>query len=72
MNIPNPFKHKPTLEELQRKNEYADEELSLSRKKALMAELEARAGKYKWQEMSDNGKKSGINFSRIIAWLKTN
>ena len=44
---------------------------SLAKKKALIKELEARGGKDKWKEMSDDGTKKGLNFSRIIAWLKS-
>ena len=69
MKIPNPFAHKPTLEEMQAKNEYADEELSWEKKQALMRELRNRGGD--WRLMSDNGKKSGLNFGKIIAWLRT-
>jgi hypothetical protein len=71
MKIPNPFKSKPSLEELQQRDEYASVELSLAKKKALIKELEARGGRDKWKEMSDDGTKKGINFSRIIAWLKS-
>jgi hypothetical protein len=71
MNLPSFLKSKPPLEELQRRDEYAEVELSLAKKKALIRELEARGGKDKWKEMSDDGKKSGINFSRIASWLRT-
>ena len=74
MNIPkvsNPFAHKPTFEELQQKNEYASEELSLKKKQALMRELEERGGRDKWKEMTDDGTKKGINWSRILQWLRT-
>ena len=69
MKISNPFAHKPTLEELQERNEYADQELSLAKKKALMRELEQKGGD--WHTMTDNGKKNGISFSRVINWIKT-
>jgi len=71
MGILDSFKHKPSIEELRKRNEYKDEELSLAKKDAMMRELAQKGGKDKWKEMSDNGKKSGINFSRIIAWLKS-
>jgi hypothetical protein len=71
MDIPNPFKKKPTMEELQQRNEYADQELSLKRKQALMRELEQQGGKDKWKEMSSDGTKKGINFSKILQWLKS-
>ena len=71
MDIPNPFKKKPTMEELQQRNEYADQELSLKKKQALMRELEQQGGKDKWKEMSSDGTKKGINFSKILQWLKS-
>lgn len=71
MKIPNPFKSKPSIEEMQRKNEYADEELSLAKKQAMMRELALRGGKDKWKEMTDDGSKKGINFSRVLQWLRT-
>jgi hypothetical protein len=71
MNLPSFLKSKPPLEELQRRDEYAEVELSLAKKKALIRELEARGGKDKWKEMSDDGTKKGINFSRILGWLKS-
>jgi hypothetical protein len=71
MDIPNPFKKKPTMEELQQRNEYADQELSLKRKQALMRELEQQGGKDKWKEMSSDGTKKGISFQKIMAWLKS-
>jgi hypothetical protein len=45
MKLSNPFKHKPTLEELQAKNEYAEEELSYEKKQALMRELRKISGR---------------------------
>ena len=71
MDIPNPFKKKPTMEELQQRNEYADQELSLKKKQALMRELEQQGGKDKWKEMSSDGTKKGISFQKIMAWLKS-
>lgn len=71
MNIPNPFKSKPSLEELQQRDEYASVELSLAKKKALIKELEARGGRDKWKEMSDDGTKKGIQWNKIVSWLKT-
>lgn len=68
MKFSNPFARKPTLEELQSRNEYAEEELSYEKKQALMRELRNRGGD--WRLMSDNGKRSGISFTKIINWLK--
>ncbi len=63
------FKSKPTLSELQEEDEYKSVQLSVARKNAMIAELEGK-GKH-WQDFSDNKKKSGINWSRIWAWLKS-
>ena len=71
MGILDSFKPKPSIEELRKRNEYKDEELSLAKKDAMMRELKQKGGKEKWKEMSDDGTKKGINWSRIIAWLKT-
>jgi len=71
MGILDSFKPKPSIEELRKRNEYADEELSLAKKKAMMKELAQKGGKEKWKEMSDDGTKKGINFSRIMQWLRT-
>jgi len=71
MDIPSMFKKKPTLEELQQRNEYADQELSLKKKQALMRELDQKGGKDKWKEMSSDGKKSGVSIQKVIQWLKT-
>lgn len=65
----NPFKSKPTLSELQEEDEYKATELSIAQKKAMIEELNHR-GK-SWKTFSDNGQKSGINFQKIWAWLKT-
>jgi hypothetical protein len=71
MNLPSFLKSKPSLEELQRRDEYAEVELSLAKKKALIKELEARSYQGKWKEMSDDGTKKGISFQKVIAWLKS-
>lgn len=64
-----PFKQKPTLEELQAQDEYTEIEYSIAKKKALMKELEQR--NKRWQDFSNNGKKSGISFQKIVAWIKS-
>jgi hypothetical protein len=68
MAIKNPFAHKPTLEELQERNEYADAELSLKKKQAMMRELEQKGGD--WRTMTDDGTKKNINFQRVWNWIK--
>jgi hypothetical protein len=70
MGILDSFKSKPSLEELQRRNEYTEVELSLAKKKALIKELEAKSYQGKWKEMSDDGTKKGISFQKVITWLK--
>ena len=71
MGIMDSFKPKPSIEELRKRNEYKDEELSLAKKDAMMRELAQKGGKEKWKEMSDDGTKKSINFSRVWAWLKS-
>ena len=71
MGLMDSFKKKPTIEELRKQNEYADEELSLKKKRAMIRELEQRGGTGKWKEMSDDGTKSGLNWSRVKDWLST-
>lgn len=63
------FKAKPTLSELQEEDDYLTTKLSVKRKMALIDELEGKG--QRWQDFSENKKKSGINFSRVMAWLKT-
>ncbi len=64
------LKSEPTLAELQEKDDYLTTKLSVTRKQALINELEGKAGKGSWKLFSDNGKKSGISFSKVLAWLK--
>ena len=68
-NIKNPFAAKPTIEELEQKREYKTVELDIAKQDAMLAELKRRGGD--WKLMSDNGKRNGISWSRIIEWLKT-
>jgi hypothetical protein len=62
------FKEPKSMEELEAENEKKGMELSIKKQELLIAELEAR--KKKWQDFSSNGKKSGINFDRVIAWIQ--
>jgi PAB1-binding protein PBP1 len=57
----------PSLEELQQREERKSLELSIQQKQTLIKELEARGRK--WEQFSVNGKKSGINFEKIRAFL---
>jgi len=65
----NPFVSKPSLSELQERDEYKEVELSLAKKSAMIRELENRGGD--WKQHSENGKKSGINFGSVWHWIKT-
>ena len=66
------FKKEKTLTELQEEEEHLNAEVSVSRKKVLLDRLEAKLGKGSAKRFSSNGKKSGIDFQRIKAWLKNN
>ena len=65
------FRRQKTLAELQEENEVLDTQLSVAQKRAMINRLEAQMGKGSWRLFSDNGSKSGINFSRIWHWLKS-
>jgi len=64
----NPFKTEPSLEELQEREERVNLQLSIAQKEALIKKVEMQ-GK-QWQNFSSNGKKSGINFDKIRAFLR--
>ena len=64
----NPFKSEPTLEELQEKQERRTIELDIKNKEVMIQKLETQ-GKH-WKEFSNNGKKSGISWEKIRAFLK--
>ena len=66
----NPFHQEPSLEELQEREERRDLELSIAQKDALIKQLEAK-GK-QWQHFSTNGKRSGISWEGVRAWLRGN
>jgi len=61
-----------TLSELQEEDERLDTEVSVTRKRAMIKAIEAKMGKGSWRLFSDNGKLSGLNWTRIKNWLKTN
>lgn len=66
------FKQQKSLTELQEEDERLDSEITVHRKRLLLKQLNKKMGKDGWKMFSDNGKSSGINFARIIAWLKNN
>jgi hypothetical protein len=70
MNIKNLFKSEPTLEELQEKDERESLQLSIAQKEAMIKQLEAKGRQ--WQHFSANGKKSGISWDKIRAFLRGN
>ncbi len=65
-------KHK-TLEELEEEEGQLDVEISVAKKRKLLAAIDNRMGeKGGWRRFSINGKMSGFSLSRAIAWLKAN
>lgn len=65
------FKREKTLTEMQDEDDRLESEVSVARKRALLAQLNARAGKGSWKMFSSNNKKSGISWGRVWAWLRT-
>ncbi len=65
------FKSEPSLSELQERDDFLTTKLSVTRKQALINELEGKAGKGSWKLFSDNQKKSGINFKAVWNWLRS-
>ena len=70
LQFKNPFRTEPTIEELQEREERSTLQLSIAQKEALIRKVEAE-GK-QWQHFSNNGKKSGIQWEKIKAWLRGN
>jgi hypothetical protein len=64
------FKAEPTLTELQDEDETLETKVSIARKRRAIRELEGKYGKGWQKDFSDNGKRSGINWMRVFAWLK--
>jgi len=64
------FRRPKTLAELQEEDERLDTEVSVARKKAMIRQAERQAGKGSWRMFSDNGRASGINWQRMMAWLR--
>lgn len=63
-------KHK-SLSELEEENEQLDAELSVARKKAMLAQVSQKGGAGFWKRFSSDGSRKGINFKAIGQWLKT-
>ena len=64
------FAQKKSLEELQEEDEGLTTDVSIAKKRALIRELEAREGTGSWKMFSENGKRSGVDFRKIWAWLR--
>ena len=76
MGIKDWFSEPKSTEEIEADNEKLEAQdrnvglkLSIAKQNAIIKELEAR-GK-KWEDFSNNGKKSGINFEKIRAWFSS-
>ena len=76
MGIMDIFKEPKSTEEIEADNDKLEAQdrnvglkLSIAKQNAIIKELEAR-GK-KWEDFSNNGKKSGINFEKIRAWFSS-
>ena len=65
------FGKEKTLTELQETDERLETEVSVAKKRAMLRELEARAGAGSWKMFSDDGTKRGVNISRVWQWLKS-
>lgn len=66
----NPFESPKTLTELEEKDDRLDTEVSIAQKKAMIKRLEERGGQGSWKAFSSNGRKSGISWSSVWAWLR--
>lgn len=60
-----------SLAELQEEDEQLSTEVSIAKKRAMIRELKQKYGSGYVRAFSDNGKRSGLNWSRAWAWLKT-
>jgi len=65
------FEHRRSLEEMQEEDEQLTSEVSIAKKRALIRELKLKYGSGYAKAFSDNGKASGMNFGRIVQWLKS-
>ena len=65
-------KHK-TLEELEEEEGQLDAEISVGKKRKVLAAIDNRMGeKGAWRRFSSNGKMSGFSVSRAWHWLQNN
>jgi hypothetical protein len=76
MGIKDWFSEPKSTEEIEAENEKLEAQdrnagyrLSIAKQNELIKELEAR-GK-KWEDFSNNGKKSGINFDKVKSWFSS-
>ena len=70
MKFKNPFATQPSIEEMQEREERDNFEMNHAKAQALIAKLDAEHKR--WQDFSPNGKKSGVNWDSVRAWLKGN
>lgn len=68
LRFKNPFKEEESLEDLQQREEVVTTQLSIAEKETLIKKVEAE-GK-KWEMFSEDGTKKGINYQRILAFLR--
>ncbi len=59
-----------SLSEMEEEIEYTKTKRQLLEEQAAIKQLEEKMGKGSWKIFSSNGKKSGLDTSRIVAWLK--
>jgi len=76
MGIMDIFKEPKSTEEIEAENEKLEAQdrsvgykLSIAKQNALIKELEARG--QKWQNFTDNGKKSGLSIDKIKSWFSS-
>jgi hypothetical protein len=65
-----PILPQKSLADLEEEEEYTKQRRRVLEEKVAIRELEQRMGKGSWRHFSMNGKKSGLNVSSIINWLK--
>jgi hypothetical protein len=63
------FKGDPSPEELEARDERLSTELSIAKKRALIAELNKR--EKDWRDFSKDGTKAGISWEKIMAWFRS-
>jgi hypothetical protein len=65
------FKPEKSLAEMEEEIEVTKTRRQLLEEKAAVQQLEAKMGSGSWKMFSSNGKKSGLDTSKIWNWLKT-